>query len=112
MNETVALTVGLLSALLIIAFVFWPAIRIFRRLQLNPAWLALLIIPLALLILLWFLAYARWPGNEQGGIIPSGPRSARSLLDGGAGAFDSGSCFGAVADDFRARCDEGTSTGG
>jgi hypothetical protein len=72
MNETVALTVGLLSGLLIIAFVFWPVVRILRRLRLNPAWLALLIIPLALLILLWFLAYAKWPGNEQGKIVPSG----------------------------------------
>ena len=76
MNETIALTVGLLSGLLIIAFVFWPAVRIFRRLRLNPAWLALLIIPLALLVLLWFLAYAKWPGNGQGEIMPSGPRSA------------------------------------
>lgn len=69
MNETVVLTVGLLGGLLTIGFVFWPVVGILRRQKLNPAWLALVIIPIALLVLLWCLSYAKWPGNELGTTI-------------------------------------------
>lgn len=65
MNEIAVLTGGLL----IIVFVLWPTAKVLRRLGVSPAWLALVIIPLAALILLWCLSYAKWPGNEQGTII-------------------------------------------
>ena len=77
MNGTVELTVGLLSGLLLIAFVVWPLVRLMRRLKLNPAWLTLALVPLALLVLLWYLAFAKWPGNQQGTMLR---RSAPPIL--------------------------------
>src|SRR5262245_35609922 len=46
--------------LIVVPFV-WPAARICRRLGLSQ-WLGILIaVPLANLILLWFIAFAEWP---------------------------------------------------
>ena len=47
------------SALLLI----WPAARICRRIGFSP-WLgALAIVPVANLLLLWFVAVAQWPSG-------------------------------------------------
>jgi predicted PurR-regulated permease PerM len=62
-------TAGLLGGLLIAAFVLWPVAKKLRRLGVHPAWLALVMIPLAALVLLWCLSYAKWPGNEQMTVI-------------------------------------------
>ncbi len=44
--------------------VVWPAAQICRRLGFSP-WLGVLaVIPLANLLLLWFVALAQWPGAE------------------------------------------------
>jgi len=49
--------------------VVWPAGRICRRLGFSP-WLGILAaLPLANLILLWFVAFAEWPR------VDTGPRS-------------------------------------
>ena len=44
--------------------VLWPAARICARVGVSP-WLALLtVVPVGNLLLLWFLAYARWPADD------------------------------------------------
>jgi hypothetical protein len=46
--------------------VVWPAGRICRRLGFSP-WLGVLaVLPLANLLLLWFIALAQWPRAENG----------------------------------------------
>jgi hypothetical protein len=45
--------------------VVWPAVHICKRLGLSP-WLgALAIVPIANLLLLWFVALARWPTSPS-----------------------------------------------
>jgi hypothetical protein len=45
--------------------VVWPAVHICKRLGLSP-WLgALAIVPIANLLLLWFVALARWPASPS-----------------------------------------------
>ncbi len=44
-----------------LATVVWPASRICKRVGFSP-WLGLLIlVPLANIFLLWFVAFSRWP---------------------------------------------------
>lgn len=46
---------------IIVVVVIWPATKICRRLGFSP-WLGILIaVPLANLVLLWFVALAEWP---------------------------------------------------
>jgi len=59
--------IGLPELIIIVAIVaissivVWPAARICRRVGL-PWWLGLLtVVPIANLILLWFVAFADWP---------------------------------------------------
>ena len=49
--------------------VVWPASRICRRAGFSP-WIGLLaIVPIANLLLLWFVALARWPAlNSDAGV--------------------------------------------
>ena len=56
-----------LMAMVMMAFVvIFPAVTICRRLGFSP-WLGLLsVIPLANLLLLWFIALAQWPRIETG----------------------------------------------
>jgi hypothetical protein len=59
--------------------VVWPAARICRRLGFSP-WLGVLaVIPLANLLLLWFVALAQWPGSET---ARSGALTAAARDDG------------------------------
>jgi hypothetical protein len=53
------------ATIAVMAFVvIWPAARICRRLGFSR-WLGILaVIPLANLLLLWFVALAQWPGSE------------------------------------------------
>ena len=58
------LVVVLLIATMVIAVV-WPAARICHRLG-FPSWLGVLaVIPLANVLLLWFVALARWPSPRS-----------------------------------------------
>lgn len=41
--------------------VVWPAARVCSRLGFSPWFGALAIVPVANLLLLWWLAYTRWP---------------------------------------------------
>ncbi len=55
------------AILVMLAVLVWPAARICRRAGFTP-WLGLLIlIPLANLILLWYVALARWPALPSSG---------------------------------------------
>jgi hypothetical protein len=57
MPELVVVVAIVAMALLVV----WPAGRICRRLGFSP-WLGVLaVIPLANLLLLWFVALAKWP---------------------------------------------------
>lgn len=64
MKPTVEGLLGDLFAISVI-IVFWPVARILRRLGLNPWWLGWLIIPPAGFVLLWVLAYAKWPALAE-----------------------------------------------
>lgn len=45
--------------------VAWPAARMLRRVGFSP-WLGVLaVVPLANLVLLWFVAFAPWPAADQ-----------------------------------------------
>jgi hypothetical protein len=45
--------------------VVWPAARICRRAGFSP-WLGVLaVVPLANLVLLWFVAFATWPAADR-----------------------------------------------
>lgn len=58
--------VVLIAILVMSLAVMWPAGRICRRLGFSP-WLGVLAaLPLANLLLLWFVALARWPRAENG----------------------------------------------
>lgn len=47
--------------------VIWPAARICRRVG-YPSWLGVLsIVPVANVMLLWFVALAEWPSARQAG---------------------------------------------
>jgi hypothetical protein len=51
-----------LAIVLMALVVVWPASRICRRIGFSP-WLGVLaVFPLANLVLLWFVALAKWPG--------------------------------------------------
>lgn len=59
------------EAVLVITIVFmllglvWPAARICKRAGFTP-WLgALIVVPLANVVLLWFVAFARWPAEQR-----------------------------------------------
>jgi len=52
-----------ITALMLV--IVWPAARICRRAGFSP-WLGILsVIPVANILLLWFVALARWPGTES-----------------------------------------------
>jgi hypothetical protein len=58
--------VVLIAILVMSLAVVWPAGRICRRLGFSP-WLGVLaVLPLANLLLLWFVALAQWPRAENG----------------------------------------------
>jgi hypothetical protein len=65
-------SIGLPELILIVAIlggwlsIVWPAARLCSRLGFSP-WLGVLaVVPLANVILLWCLAYARWPSQAAG----------------------------------------------
>ena len=54
-------TVLVITAMMLV--IVWPAARICRRAGFSP-WLGILsVIPVANILLLWFVALARWPGE-------------------------------------------------
>jgi hypothetical protein len=46
--------------------VIWPAARICRRIGFSPVLGILAVIPLANVVLLWYVALAQWPKAETG----------------------------------------------
>jgi hypothetical protein len=60
---------GVMTGIFVLLFVFvlfWPWVRILRRLGLNPGWLLLVFIPLfGALGGWWALAYAKWPALAE-----------------------------------------------
>ena len=55
----------LLIIVLVVAVMIWPYWRIFRKAGFAP-WLALLmIVPAANIIMIFFLAFARWPALDK-----------------------------------------------
>jgi uncharacterized membrane protein YhaH (DUF805 family) len=68
MNESVAQ---------LIPFTLWvvlsviPALKLLGRLGKSRWWAALVVVPfLGVVVLLWIVAYARWPRVEQSGYVP------------------------------------------
>jgi hypothetical protein len=60
------LTVVAVISLFGIGLVVWPAARICRKAG-FPSWLgALAVVPIANLLLLWFVAAADWPASAAG----------------------------------------------
>ena len=64
-------TIGLPEVLVIVCLsaialsIIWPAARICRRLG-FPRWLGILaIVPMANVLLVWFVAFAAWPIEKQ-----------------------------------------------
>jgi hypothetical protein len=59
----------LVSLIAMLAVVAWPACRICRRIGYPPMLGLLAVVPVANLILLWFVALSRWPlaNPRQGG---------------------------------------------
>jgi hypothetical protein len=56
----------LLLLIVLLFFVLWPWSRILRRMGFS-AWLCLLLpIPLVNLVFLYYLAFGRWPRDDQG----------------------------------------------
>ena len=59
-------SVAVLAIAVMALVVVWPAARICRRLG-FPRWLGVLaVIPLANLLLLWFVALSQWPKADMG----------------------------------------------
>lgn len=54
----------ILIAPMLLLIVVWPAARISRRLGFSPLLGALAVVPIANLVLLWFVAFADWPLSE------------------------------------------------
>jgi hypothetical protein len=60
----------LLFVLVIPVLIIWPAMRICGRAGFSP-WLGLLIVvPLANVLLLWFVAFSPWPALEANREMP------------------------------------------
>ena len=54
---------GFIVALL--AIVVWPAMRICRRIGFSPLLGLLAVVPIANVVLLWFVALSPWPSSDR-----------------------------------------------
>ena len=54
---------GVLAVIVLAVAVVVPLWRILPRAGLSPWWALVAIVPLGLVILLWMLAFKRWPGD-------------------------------------------------
>ena len=71
MSPTEAVTLAIVVVVYLV-IILWPVARICRRTGHTP-WLAILaVIPVANVVLLWFIALSRWPSTQtQGtGMLP------------------------------------------
>jgi hypothetical protein len=50
--------------MIVLAAVVWPAARICRRVGLSPLLGILAVVPLANVLLLWYVALAPWPASK------------------------------------------------
>lgn len=55
---------GLLALIIAIVAVVVPLWKILPRAGLSPWWALVAIVPLGLVVLLWVLAFKRWPGDD------------------------------------------------
>ncbi len=63
MDETMGFTM-LVPLLTIVAITVIPTWALLRRTGKSLAWLLLLILPLGAIIVMWILAFSRWPKQE------------------------------------------------
>jgi hypothetical protein len=50
--------------LLLVALTAIPAWTLFRRIGMAPAWTLLSLVPAGMIVILWIVAYRRWPNGE------------------------------------------------
>jgi hypothetical protein len=50
--------------LLLVVLTAISAYVLFQRIGFSPAWTLLSIVPLGMLIILWIVAYRRWPNSQ------------------------------------------------
>jgi hypothetical protein len=56
--------VQFLPYLLLVILTAIPAWVLFRRIGMSPAWTLLSLVPLGMIVILWIVAYRRWPNGE------------------------------------------------
>ncbi|SFW14198.1 hypothetical protein [Nitrosovibrio sp. Nv17] len=67
---------GMLPWLIVSAIFFViPFWRIFKRTGFKPGLAFVALIPGGILILLWVVAFAKWPAHPEGGPVKQGPRT-------------------------------------
>jgi uncharacterized membrane protein YhaH (DUF805 family) len=52
------------AALVVMALVLYPSIRILHRMGYSGWWVLILLIPFGGFVALWILAFSRWPALE------------------------------------------------
>ena len=57
--------VAFIPYLLLVVLTAIPAFVLFKRIGFSPAWTLLSIVPLGMLIILWIVAYRRWPNSQR-----------------------------------------------
>jgi hypothetical protein len=50
--------------LILVVLTAIPGYVLFKRIGFSPAWTLLSIVPLGMLIILWIVAYRRWPNSR------------------------------------------------
>jgi len=56
---------GLLIALVIIAFVLWTCARISRKAGFSGWWSLLMLVPLVNIVMIWIFAFVQWPAETS-----------------------------------------------
>ena len=57
--------VGLVFVIIVLAITVIPFFRIFQRTGRSGWWALLMVIPLINLVVLWIIAFARWPAVDR-----------------------------------------------
>ena len=56
---------ALIAMVLLAAIFVVPAMKILRRIGMAPGWGLLAAVPFLNIIMLWVLAFMRWPGDDR-----------------------------------------------